>query len=204
MTAWPSSQLSLAHADCSGPLARTGETVSLVTARTRALSTFYGCVFIIRIKTTTAHTNHGNELSRETIRNKYCFTLLLLLLILGLHFALLLTFFLEGELRPRPNKGHATSEQILWMLLICVVLVQGWGGQQSVAGTQSRRYQVQTQLPRRGQEQFDMAMDCIISTNIFYTIIPIYDPSPMDWRWLHVAVHLGVTRAQYAVLQSAV
>ena len=75
---------------------RTGETVSLVTARTRALSTFYGEVFIIRIKTTTAprstppaHTNHGNELSRETIRNKYCFTLLLLLLILGLglHFA---------------------------------------------------------------------------------------------------------------------
>ena len=62
-----------------------------------------------------AHTNHGNELSRETIRNKYCFTLLLLLLllILGLHFALLLTFFLEGELRPKPNKGHATSEQIL-------------------------------------------------------------------------------------------
>ena len=152
MTAWPSSQLSLAHADCSGPLARTGETVSLVTARTRALSTFYGEVFIIRIKTTTAHTNHGNELSREPIRNKYCFTLLLLLLILGLHFALLLTFFLEGELRPRPNKGHATSEQILWMLLICVVLVQGWGGQQSVAGTQSRRYQVQVQLPRRGQE----------------------------------------------------
>ena len=72
---------------------RTGETVSLVTARTRALSTFYGEVFIIRIKTTTAprstpaHTNHGNELSRETIRNKYCFTLLLLLLILGLHSA---------------------------------------------------------------------------------------------------------------------